>query len=222
MGWTSPERKLFSFNRLYEGGKSPYNFSHVPGMIYQEDKDYGCDSPKQKSDLKHFLNLYNKYCWSVEESLERWSYQMVTLHRLLISYDIKHLFFNNFYPYGSMYDFFKDSIIDNVMQSDVDEFFGHNEEVKDLHLYSEPLKSSDELNFNENEKNLISQINKKNIFPNTLLNVLRDKYDHKERPPMKVSSAKPNNPTLASGGHPNEFGHIEIANMLYNYIKEID
>ena len=39
---------------------------------------------------------------------------------------------------------------------------------------------------------------------------------------MKVSSVKPNNPTLASGGHPNEFGHIEIANMLYNYIKEID
>ena len=65
-------------------------------------------------------------------------------------------------------------------------------------------------------------INKKNIFPNTLLNVLRDKYENKERPPMKVSSAKPNNPTLASGGHPNEFGHIEIANMLYNYIKEID
>ena len=222
VGWTSPERKLFSFNRLYEGGKSPYNFNHVPGMIYQEDKDYGCDSPKQKSDLKHFLDLYNKYCWSVEESLERWSYQMVTLHRLLISYDIKHLFFNNFYPYGSMYDFFKDSIIDNVMQSDVDEFFGHDEEVKDLHLYSEPLKSGDELNFNENEKILISQINKKNIFPNTLLNVLRDKYENKERPPMKVSSVKPNNPTLASGGHPNEFGHIEIANMLYNYIKEID
>lgn len=222
VGWTSPERKLFSINRLYENGESPYPFNHIPGMIYEENKDFGCDSPKQVSDLKHFLKLYNKYCWSIEEALERWSYQMVALHRLLISYDIKHLFFNNFYPYGSMYDFFKDNIIDNVMQWDVDEFFGQNEANKELHLYSEPLKSDDKLNFNKNEKKIMSQINKKNIYPKTLLNALREKHENKEKPSMKVSSAKPNNPALASGGHPNEFGHLEIANLIYNYIKEND
>ena len=58
------------------------------------------------------------------------------------------------------------------------------------------------------------------IYPDTMLNVLRRKYINTEPPSMHLTSTKDNNPAFAVGGHPNELGHKEIANTLYEHIKK--
>jgi|TARA_B100001079_G_C16196115_1_gene419342 hypothetical protein len=76
------------------------------------------------------------------------------------------------------------------------------------------------LGFDEKQQKLFSAISKKYIYPDTLLNVLRSKYENKEPPSMYLSSTKKDNPALCEGSHPNEFGHKVIADILYEHIKK--
>jgi len=227
VGWTSPERRLFKFIDKGTGHDILTDFNYIPGtpaqsvtgkLTIQEDLFLSEDIKR----IQEYFKSYNKYFWSIKESLDRWSYQMVTLHRFLMSYNIEHLFFNNFYPYDSMYNFFKDFNDDKVTQRDIDDYFGYDNpmESADIKLFSEPIKSGDKLKFNEKQQKLISVIPEKYIYPNTMLNVLRSKYQDKEPPSMYLSSIKANNPALCEGSHPNEFGHKVIADILYEHIKK--
>jgi hypothetical protein len=128
-----------------------------------------------------------------------------------------------------MYNFFKDFRGDTIFQSDVDKYFepyGYSGDSYDFAkskeglLFSEPIKSGNKLMFDEKQQKLFSAISKKYIYPDTLLNVLRSKYENKEPPSMYLSSTKKDNPALCEGSHPNEFGHKVIADILYEHIKK--
>jgi hypothetical protein len=232
VGWTSPERRLFKFLDFHKKTILT-DFNYIPGNIAQGTGELSLpENFFPSEDIKgidQYCKLYNRYFWNVEESLDRWVYQMITLHRFLMSYNIKHLFFNNFYPYDSMYNFFKDFRGDTIFQSDVDKYFepyGYSGDSYDFAkskeglLFSEPIKSGNKLMFDEKQQKLFSAISKKYIYPDTLLNVLRSKYENKEPPSMYLSSTKKDNPALCEGSHPNEFGHKVIADILYEHIKK--
>tara|TARA_Y100001963_G_scaffold113597_1_gene157371 strand:+ start:903 stop:1874 length:972 start_codon:yes stop_codon:yes gene_type:complete len=233
IGWSSPERRMWKWRNEREVVKFGNRFTNhvvynqIPGTIGRIEENLagtGLVSDKQLKDYVQFFRIYNKYFWLESESLDRWVIQMVTLHTFLKSFNIKHLFYNNFYPYDSMQNFFQE-LKDHteILQEHVDNYFDYPEDYsdsKDANLFSEPIKSGKKLKFDRGQMNRFSIIPQEYIYPDTMLNVLRRKYINTEPPSMHLTSTKDNNPAFAVGGHPNELGHKEIANTLYEHIKK--
>lgn len=88
IGWTSPERKDFHFNKpLLVGEKSSGWFTMYP--LWKHDYGY--------PELEEFFNLYVNNFWNAEEYMHRWITQVWQTEIILKSLGIKYIMHQAFY-----------------------------------------------------------------------------------------------------------------------------
>jgi hypothetical protein len=91
VGLTSPERKDFYYRNLKNTNQN-FWYTLWPMRQYKYPQ----------KELNEFSELYTAYMWQPEEYIHRYVNQIFYLQTIFKQYNIKHLFFQAFYPYKDM------------------------------------------------------------------------------------------------------------------------